>query len=86
MYSSLNEIFTIVECTWDMEEDMARELLLLQRDCSSYSLRNEQPKHELIEVMMQEIEAKENMDMTTLIEMEKWNNGNYKENRKARVM
>ena len=85
MYSSLNEIFTIVECTWDMEEDMARELLLLLRDCSSYSLRNEQPKHELIEVMMQEIEAKENMDMTTLIEMEKWNNGNYKENRKVGV-
>ncbi|KAK7836137.1 g-type lectin s-receptor-like serine/threonine-protein kinase rlk1 [Quercus suber] len=83
MYSSLNEIFTIVECTWDM----ARELLLLLRDCSSYSLRNEQTKHELIEVMMQEIDARENMDMTTLIEtMEKWNNGNYKENRKARVM
>ena len=58
---------------------------LENRDCSSYSLRNEQPKHELIEVMMQEIEAKENMDLTTLIEMEKWNNGNYKENRKVGV-
>jgi len=63
MYSSLNEIFTIVECTWDIEEDMARELLLLLRDCSSYSLRNEQPKQELIEAMMQEIDARENMDI-----------------------
>ena len=35
---------------------------------------------------MQEIDARENMDMTTLIEMmEKWNNGKYKKNRKVGV-
>ena len=33
---------------------------------------------------MQEIDIRENMDMTTLIEMmEKWNNGKYKKNRKV---
>ncbi|KAL0014400.1 hypothetical protein SO802_001469 [Lithocarpus litseifolius] len=69
-----------VHGTWRVK-DMARELLLLMRDCSSYSLRNEQPKVELIEANMQEIDARENIDMTTLIEMmEKWNNGKYKKN------
>ena len=72
-----------VHGTW-RAKDMARELLLLLRDCSSYSLRNEQPKVELIEAIMQEIDARENMDMTTLIEMmEKWNNEKYKKNRKV---
>ncbi|KAK7858379.1 u-box domain-containing protein 7 [Quercus suber] len=74
-----------VHGTW-RAKDMARELLLLLRDCSSYSLRNEQPKVKLIEAIMQEIDARENMDMTTLIEMmKKWNNGKYKKNRKVGV-
>ncbi|KAL4653341.1 hypothetical protein ACB092_01G295900 [Castanea dentata] len=64
-------------------KDMARELLLLLRHCSSYSLRNEQPKVELIEAIMQEIDTRENMDTTTLIEMtEKSNDRTYKKNRK----
>ena len=66
---------------------MARELLLLLSDCSSYRLRNEQPKVQLIEAIMQEIDIRENMDMTTLIEMmEKWNNGKYKKNRKVKSL
>ena len=36
---------------------------------------------------MQEIDIRENMDMTTLIEMmEKWNNGKYKKNRKVKSL
>ncbi|KAK7858377.1 uncharacterized protein LOC112020933 [Quercus suber] len=50
-----------VHGTW-RAKDMARELLLLLRDCSSYSLRNEQSKVELIEAIMQEIDARENME------------------------
>ena len=73
-----------VHGTW-RAKDMARELLLLLSDCSSYRLRNEQPKVQLIEAIMQEIDIRENMDMTTLIEMmEKWNNGKYKKNRKVK--
>ncbi|XP_050273237.1 uncharacterized protein LOC126716449 [Quercus robur] len=73
-----------VHGTW-RAKDMARELLLLLSDCSSYSLRNE-PKVQLIEAIMQEIDTRENMDMTTPIEMmEKWNNGKYKKKRKVGV-
>ena len=75
-----------VHGTW-RAKDMARELLLLLSDCSSYRLRNEQPKVQLIEAIMQEIDIRENMDMTTLIEMmEKWNNGKYKKNRKVKSL
>uniref|UniRef100_A0A2N9ISN2 U-box domain-containing protein n=1 Tax=Fagus sylvatica TaxID=28930 RepID=A0A2N9ISN2_FAGSY len=54
-----------VDGTW-RAKNMARELLLLLRDCSSYGSRNIQSKHELVEQIMQEIDAGENIEGTTL--------------------
>ncbi|KAH7532450.1 hypothetical protein FEM48_Zijuj04G0021200 [Ziziphus jujuba var. spinosa] len=56
-----------VDGTW-RARNTARELLLLLRDCSKYSSRNKQSKHELIEQIMQEIDAEEErvVETTTL--------------------
>ncbi|KAF5479675.1 hypothetical protein F2P56_000476 [Juglans regia] len=54
-----------VDGTW-RAKNAARELLLLLRDCSSYGSSSEQPNHELIEQIMQEIDAGENVEGTTL--------------------
>ncbi|TKY50474.1 U-box domain-containing protein 4 [Spatholobus suberectus] len=52
--------------TW-RAKSMARELLLLLRDCSNYSSRFKQINHELIERIMEEIEAEgEKLADTTL--------------------
>ncbi|MCI24540.1 U-box domain-containing protein 4-like, partial [Trifolium medium] len=45
-----------VDGTW-RAKSVAGELLLLLRDCSSYSSRRKQINHELIEQMMEEIDA-----------------------------
>ncbi|KAF2292262.1 hypothetical protein GH714_018290 [Hevea brasiliensis] len=45
-----------VDGTW-RAKDTAQELLLLLRDCSCYGSRSKQSKHELIEQIMQEIDA-----------------------------
>ncbi|XP_075654855.1 U-box domain-containing protein 45-like [Castanea sativa] len=47
-------------------KNVSRELLLLLRDCSSYGSRNKQSKHELVEQIMQEIDAGDNIEGTTL--------------------
>ncbi|PON47609.1 Beta-catenin [Trema orientale] len=47
-----------VDGTWKAK-NMSRELLLLLRDCSNYGTRNKQSKRELIEQIMQEIDAEE---------------------------
>jgi hypothetical protein len=55
-----------VDGTW-RAKSMARELLLLLRDCSSYSSRCTQINHELIEQVMEEIDAEgEKLTDTTL--------------------
>ncbi|XP_014507959.1 uncharacterized protein LOC106767548 [Vigna radiata var. radiata] len=55
-----------VDGTW-RAKSMARELLLLLRDCSNYSSRCTQIDHELIERIMDEIEAEgEELADTTL--------------------
>lgn len=56
-----------VDGTWKAK-NMARELLLLLRDCSNYGSRNKQSKRELIEQIMREIDAEEGraLDTTTL--------------------
>lgn len=57
-----------VDGTW-RARNTARELLLLLRDCSNYNnSRNKQVKHELIEQIMQEIDAEEErvVETTTL--------------------
>lgn len=56
-----------VDGTWEAK-NMAGELLLLLRDCPSYGSRNKQSKHEMIEQIMQEIDAEEGrvVDTTTL--------------------
>lgn len=56
-----------VDGTWEAK-NMAGELLLLLRDCASYGSRNKQSKHEMIEQIMQEIDAEEGrvVDTTTL--------------------
>lgn len=45
-----------VDGTW-RAKTMAEELLLLLRDCSSYGPRNQQSRNEVIEQIMQEIDA-----------------------------
>ncbi|KAL2335742.1 hypothetical protein Fmac_016955 [Flemingia macrophylla] len=45
-------------------KSMARELLLLLRDCSNYSSRRKQINHELIERIMEEIEGEKLTDTT----------------------
>lgn len=47
-----------VDGTW-RARNTARELLLLLRDCSNYNSRNKHSNHELIEQIMQEIDAEE---------------------------
>lgn len=47
-------------------KSMARELLLLLRDCSSYSSRQKQINRELVEQIMEEIDAGEKLADTTL--------------------
>ena len=48
-------------------KNMARELLLLLRDCSNYGSRNKQMNHELVEQIMQKIDADgEKLAATTL--------------------
>lgn len=55
-----------VDGTW-RAKSMARELLLLLRDCSNYSSRCKQIDHELVERIMDEIEAEgEELADTTL--------------------
>ncbi|RDY04400.1 U-box domain-containing protein 3, partial [Mucuna pruriens] len=54
-----------VDGTW-RAKSMARELLLLLRDCSNYSSKCTQINHELIEQIMEEIEAGEKLADTTL--------------------
>lgn len=54
-----------VDGTW-RAKTVARELLLLLRDCPSYGSRNKQSKNELIQQIMQEIDAGENVEGTTL--------------------
>lgn len=55
-----------VDGTW-RAKNMARELLLLLRDCSDYESRGEQSKHELMEQIMQEIDTEgERVGETTL--------------------
>lgn len=45
-----------VDGTW-RAKDIAQKLLLLLRDCSSYDMRDKQSQHELLEQIMQEIDA-----------------------------
>ncbi|PON41563.1 Beta-catenin [Parasponia andersonii] len=47
-----------VDGTWKAKK-MSRELLLLLRDCSNYGTKNKQSNRELIEQIMQEIDAEE---------------------------
>ncbi|KAL5793251.1 hypothetical protein ACOSP7_001845 [Xanthoceras sorbifolium] len=55
-----------VDGTW-RAKNMARELLLLLRDCSKYSSRSKQSKNELMEQIMEEIDAEgERVSGTTL--------------------
>lgn len=54
-----------VDGTW-RAKTLARELLLLLRDCSNYGSRSKRSKPELIEQIMQEIDAGENVEGTTL--------------------
>ncbi|XP_059452456.1 U-box domain-containing protein 7-like [Corylus avellana] len=54
-----------VDGTW-RAKTVARELLLLLRDCPSYGSRNKQSKNELIQQIMQEIDAGENVEGATL--------------------
>lgn len=55
-----------VDGTW-RAKSMARDLLLLLRDCSDYSSRSKQINHELIERIMDEIDAEgEKLADTTL--------------------
>ncbi|KAJ0054654.1 hypothetical protein Pint_02816 [Pistacia integerrima] len=55
-----------VDGTW-RAKNMARELLLLLRDCSDYGSRSTQSKHELMEQIMQEIDSEgERVAETTL--------------------
>lgn len=56
-----------VDGTW-RAKTMARELLLLLRDCPSYGSRNKQTKNELnlIQQIMQEIDAGEKVEGSTL--------------------
>lgn len=55
-----------VDGTW-RAKNMARELLLLLRDCSKYGSTSKQSKNELIEQIMQEIDAEgERVSGTTL--------------------
>ena len=54
-----------VDGTW-RAKTVARELLLLLRDCPTYGSRNKQSKNELIQQIMQEIDAGENVEGTTL--------------------
>lgn len=54
-----------VDGTW-RAKTMATQLLLLLRDCPSYGSRNKQSKNEIIEQIMQEIDAGENVEGTTL--------------------
>lgn len=58
-----------VDGTW-RAKDTAQELLLLLRDCSGYGSRSKQSKHELIEQIMQEIDAEgERVMGTTTLRM-----------------
>ncbi|KAF2292271.1 hypothetical protein GH714_018344 [Hevea brasiliensis] len=58
-----------VDGTW-RAKDTAQELLLLLRDCSCYGSRSKQSKHELIEQIMQEIDAEgERVMGTTTLRM-----------------
>ncbi|KAF4373295.1 hypothetical protein CsatB_021426 [Cannabis sativa] len=56
-----------IDGTWKARK-LARELLLLLRDCSNYNSKNIQSKRELIEQIMQEIDAEEGrvLETTTL--------------------
>ncbi|KAL5572791.1 hypothetical protein UlMin_022388 [Ulmus minor] len=57
-----------VDGTWEAR-NMARELLFLLRDCSNYNSRSNQSKNELMEQIMQEIDAEDQVVETKTLRL-----------------